>query len=341
MFFCTLFDSNYVDRALVLFSSLCRVMSDFKLFMFTLDDTAFNILSDMHLTNTVIIRESDFLDDDLKEVKKSRTRTEYCWTCTPSVVLYAIKHYRLKYCIYIDADMKFYASPEILLKEVIEGEGDACIIGHRFANNFMKKTKEKQHGKYCVEFNLFFNNLNGMKILEWWREKCLESCSMKENDVSFGDQMYLNDWPTMFENVYELQHKGAGVAPWNITEYELVDRHKNDVTLRYKKQEICKLVFFHFQGLHFVDDQIANLNIYNQIGSIDDELVNLLYDEYITEIMDVRNFLEKKYMHTIHNPESRVKGNKWKYTGMRDLGTYLFSYAALRIRGERNWRKVK
>ena len=115
MFFCTLFDSNFIDRALILYDSLCHVMTDFKLFMFTLDDTAFNILNDLCLVNAVIIRESDFEDDELKEVKKTRTRTEYCWTCTPSVIRYAIIHFELKYCIYIDADMKFYSSPEILL----------------------------------------------------------------------------------------------------------------------------------------------------------------------------------------------------------------------------------
>ena len=341
MFFCTLFDSNFIDRALILYDSLCHVMTDFKLFMFTLDDTAFNILNDLCLVNAVIIRESDFEDDELKEVKKTRTRTEYCWTCTPSVIRYAIIHFELKYCIYIDADMKFYSSPEILLKEVIEEKGDICIIGHRFAENFMKKTKEKQHGKYCVEFNLFSNNVNGMKILEWWREKCLESCSMKEHDDSFGDQMYLNNWPLIFDNVYEVQNKGAGVAPWNITQYKLIDRDQNQIILKYKKSEICKLVFFHFQGLNFIDGKIINLHIYNEMGPIDDELVNLLYDEYIREILDARVFLQKQYMHTIQNPESRTQGNKWHYTGVQDLITYVVNYTISRIRGKKNWREIK
>lgn len=340
MFFCTLFDGNFIDRALILYYSLYRVMSDFKLFMFTLDDTAFDILSDMHLDNAVIVKETDFLDDELKTVKKTRSRTEYCWTCTPSVIRYAINNFQLQYCIYIDADMKFYASPEMLLKEIIESEGDVCIVGHRFADNFMKKTKEKQHGKYCVEFNLFFNNENGIRILEWWREKCLESCSMKENDISFGDQMYLNDWPILFDNVYEVQNKGAGVAPWNITEYELVHRDRKKVTLKYRKREICELVFFHFQGLNFIDDRTVNLNIYNEIGSIDDELVDLLYNEYITEILNTRAFLHEKYMHLIQKPENRTQGNKWKYTGMTDLITYLANYAISKTRGKKNWRTI-
>ena len=121
---------------------------------------------------------------------------------------------------------------------------------------------------------------------------------------SFGDQMYLNNWPLIFDNVYEVQNKGAGVAPWNITQYKLIDRDQNQIILKYKKSEICKLVFFHFQGLNFIDGKIINLNIYNEMGPIDDELVNLLYDEYIREILDARVFLQKQYMQDVYKRQA-------------------------------------
>ena len=81
--------------------------------------------------------------------------------------------------------------------------------------------------------------------------------------------------------------------------------------------------------------------LYNEMGPIDDELVNLLYDEYIREILDARVFLQKQYMHTIQNPESRTQGNKWHYTGVQDLITYVVNYTISRIRGKKNWREIK
>lgn len=59
---------------------------------------------------------------------------------------------------------------------------------------------------------------------------------MKEHDDSFGDQMYLNNWPLIFDNVYEVQNKGAGVAPWNITQYKLIDRDQEPDYIKVQKE---------------------------------------------------------------------------------------------------------
>ena len=89
--FCTLFDSNYIDRGLALYRSLENVMDSFCLYIFCFDEKAFNILSEMSLKNAVLIREADILDEQLNKVKTERRRTEYCWTCTPAIIEYVLK----------------------------------------------------------------------------------------------------------------------------------------------------------------------------------------------------------------------------------------------------------
>ena len=340
MNFCTLFDSNYLDRGIALCNSLNNVLDDFTLYIYAFDTLSYDVLSEMQLNNVIIIHENDILDDELQDVKSKRSRTEYCWTCTPVIIQYSLDHFNLDHCIYIDADMYFYSSPKVLFDEIIGGNGDVSIISHHFPSNIVRKTNRKQHGEYCVEFNTFFSNSNGRKILNWWKEKCFESCSMTLNDKSFGDQMYLNDWTKRFVHVYELKNKGAGVAPWNVSDYKLLDRVNNAVELLYRGKEKCQLIFFHFQGLKFSDDGYANINVYNEIGRQDKQLVDFLYDNYIEELLKNRKILEEKYSLKIKNPENRNQGTKWKYTGLLDLFVYCILYINNLCRERKNYKKI-
>lgn len=340
MNFCTLFDSYYLDRGIALYNSLNNVMDDFTIYIYAFDALSYSILSDMNLDNAIIISENDILDEELCKIKKERSRTEYCWTCTPVIIQYSLNHFRLDYCVYIDADMYFYESPAVLLEEIRQGDGDVSIISHRFPHSIVRKTSRKQHGEYCVEFNAFFNNSNGKRILDWWKKRCFESCAMTLNDKSFGDQMYLNDWPQRFEHVYEMKNKGAGVAPWNVADFIFLNETDDHINLLYRKKEKCQLIFFHFQGLRFYDDGFANINIYNGIGKKDKKLIDFLYDNYIEELMKNRKLLKEKYSLIIGNPESRNKESKWKYTGMWDLFVYCILYINNLCGKQKNYKKV-
>ena len=113
--FCTLFDSNYLDKGLVLQHSLENVMTDYTLYILAMDDKCYNILSDIGLNNTVIISLSEFEDEELLEIKKQRSRAEYCWTCSANLIDYVFETYHESYCTYIDSDLFFYKNPKILI----------------------------------------------------------------------------------------------------------------------------------------------------------------------------------------------------------------------------------
>lgn len=323
MNFCTLFDSKYLDRGIALCKSLNFVENELTIYVFAFDNIAFQILNEMKIANVILIREEEFLDSTLLKIKEERSRTEYCWTCTPVIIQYAIEHFKIDHCIYIDADMYFYQSPKILFEEIKKGKGDVSVISHRFPENIEKSLSLKHHGLYCVEFNTFFNNDNGMRILDDWKQKCLNACSMEVGNGSFGDQLYLNHWPKRFEGVYELVNKGAGVAPWNLSDYKLLKQKENNFILKYKKSENCQLIFYHFQGVRFINDKYVNINVYNTLGKFDAQLVKKLYDSYIKEIINIRRFLKENYMLEIKNPENRKSKSNWKYTGMKDLIVYI------------------
>ena len=323
MNFCTLFDSNYLDRGLALVESLNAVENNFVLYIFAFDDMAYNILAKLQLRNVVVVSEKSILDDELRKIKSGRTRTEYCWTCTPAIIQYVFKNYKVNSCTYIDADMFFYASPQVLFDEINISGCDVSVIEHRFSSFVTKKMNEEMHGRYCVEFNTFFNNENGNRILDWWKQKCLSDCSMKVSKEGFGDQKYLDEWTQLFTGVYELKNLGAGVAPWNLSAYRLLQNNEKQIFLSYKRKVDCQLIFFHFQGLQFLGKNQVFTNAYSEPGRKDHEMINRLYDEYIEKIIKYREMLYEQFGFQFKEIESRKAVNRWKYTGIRDLMVYI------------------
>ena len=74
--FCTLFDSNYLDKGLVLYESMKNVMEDFRLYILAMDDKCCEILKSMALSNVVVISQKEFEDEELLEIKAQRSRAE-------------------------------------------------------------------------------------------------------------------------------------------------------------------------------------------------------------------------------------------------------------------------
>ena len=116
--FCTLFDSNYLSRGLALFESLKKTETDFHLFVVAFDDECYSYLKNLDKRELTVISFTEFEDEKLKQVKSQRTTAEYCWTCTPSIILYCIKQFQLPSCTYVDADMVFYENQQIMFNEL-------------------------------------------------------------------------------------------------------------------------------------------------------------------------------------------------------------------------------
>lgn len=243
--FCTLYNSNYAAKGLAMYWSLRRVCTEFQLYVFAFDDVLAEALEKMALPQMTVITLKEFEDEELLCVKPTRTAGEYCWTCSSSTIYYCLTHYDIDHCTYIDSDLYFYANPQVLIDEV--GDDDVLITSHRYSPQYQS---EEKAGKYCVQFMTFKNTPNGMHILKWWRDRCLEWCYNRYEDGKFGDQKYLDDWTTRFKGVHELQHLGGGVAPWNMQQYEFENRNGSIVGRKIATENEFPLVFFHFHACH-------------------------------------------------------------------------------------------
>lgn len=236
MNFCTLFDSGYLQRGLALYESLSKTCDDFHLYIMAFDDKSYEILTKLALPSMTVVNVRDFETKELLEVKPTRTRAEYCWTCGPSVIYYFITKYHLDACTYLDADLMFYRSPQLLFNEI---EDNSVAITDHYA------PYEIPQGRYCVQFMYFKNDEWGMKALTWWRDSCIEWCYAHFEDGKYGDQKYLEQFPVKFEKVHVIKTRGAGIASWNLTQY---DYYPENWSFDFKGNKY-DIVFVHYHAV--------------------------------------------------------------------------------------------
>lgn len=293
--FCTLFNSNYLDKGLVLYDSMVECMDDFRLYVFAFDRKCYEILSDMHLKHMVVVSLEEFETEELRKVKAERTAAEYCWTCSSWSIKYVLEYYNESICTYIDADMRFFSSPQPVFDDMRKQNCSIIITPHRYKTEKEEKKAERLRGKYCVEFNTFVNDDNGLVALNWWAERCLEWCYYARPGTTewYGDQKYLNVFPEKFNGVYICNHHGVGLAPWNNCLVEGVTNHEKEcITIREKQSsKEYTLIIYHFENVSFLTRHILHAS--SQMN--DKNLHKLVYDPYIRDIIRRRQYLKKQY----------------------------------------------
>lgn len=288
---CTLFDSNYIDKGLVLYKSLEKYASHFTLYVLAMNDKCYEVLTDLSYDHLIPIKLGDFENEDLLRVKTERGVGEYCWTCSSSLIKYVLDTYQPNFCSYIDADMAFYADPIVLIEEMLARNASVSIVGHRFCS--YNKSLADKVGTYCVECNTFKNDGNARSLLNIWIGQCLEHCSIDGDGVYWADQKYMDNWVKDYEYVIETHNLGAGVAPWNIAQYQLSYGDDSHVVLKCRGEK-CNLLFYHFENLMYLSLKEVNISVYGCWG-ISDRLVDFLYHKYLVEIDKTKTFLREKY----------------------------------------------
>lgn len=279
--FCTLFNSNYLSRGMVMYESLLKNCDHFHLYIFAFDEVSYNYLNSRTYDHLTVISLKEFEDTELLKIKSTRSAGEYCWTCSSSTILYSINTFGLDNCTYLDADMQFFSNPKVLIDEM--GDNSVMITEHRYTKEY---DQSAESGKYCVQFVTFKNDARGMNVLNWWRDRCIEWCYGRVEDGKFGDQKYLDDWTTRFEGVHELRHLGGGIAPWNVQQYEF---HLDNGKLKGKEIETgnpFNVVFFHFHGVKFYSNDIVQFS--PALYDLTNDIKTFFYVPYVKALNKIR-----------------------------------------------------
>ena len=261
--FCTLSDSKYRVKLLVLHQTLMEHVGDFRLHVLCLDDALFGLLSQLALKNTRLIRLKDFVDPKLASKRTTRTLIEWYWTMTPSLPLYILnKHPGTEEIAYLDADLCFYSSPEPMYEEI--GDAPMMVIPHHFTPKDEKR--QAGNGRFNVGLVWWRRCETALAQLRWWREKCLDWCHLWQSQGRFADQGYLNNAPEEY-GAHILEHPGCNLAPWSMGLYNYKLAHGGEVYVSTGRkqsgpgafyEDLWPLIFFHFNEFRVSDESTAD-----------------------------------------------------------------------------------
>jgi hypothetical protein len=239
--YCTYFDHNYLSRGLALHRSLRRHAPDSRLWVLCLSAECHRILAALDLPGIVPVRLADFeaADPELAATRADRTIVEYYFTCSPAWMLYVLaREADSEWVTYLDGDLYFFASPEAVYEELKDAA--VAIIPHRYAPNLEKR---RSFGTYNVGWVGVRNEPDGIAVIKWWRQRCIEWCYDYVDGDRYADQGYLDSFSLQSSRVRAVGNIGANLAPWNIANYR-IDVRNGEVMI-----DATPLVFFHFQGL--------------------------------------------------------------------------------------------
>jgi len=284
--FCTYFDKNYLLRGMTLFRSLSSFTSDFQFFVACLDDVTFDIIKRLNIPKLIPIPliELENKDTELLKAKQSRSLVEYYFTLSPILPLYILNNFKeVDVITYLDADLSFYSHPQPIFDEF--ANKSILIVEHRFPEN-LKNLEEK--GRFNVQCQIFRRDKNGIDCLNWWRMQCLNWCYDRCENGKYADQKYLDQFPVLFDDVVILNHKGAGLAPWNWMQYDI--KIKNNKVFIDNEE----LIFYHFNSLKIIHSHLISHGLSNFGKNMPYQLRRLLYSNYISVMKKTAHWIASK-----------------------------------------------
>jgi hypothetical protein len=213
----TLFDSLFLPQGLALQLSMQRHAGEHTLWVICMDETVFQVLQRLNLSSVRLISLKQVETAELKRIKPSRSKVEYCWTMTPFAPRFVFEaDITVKRVTYLDADMWFRKNPAKIFSEFDKSGKAVLITDHAYAPEY---DISESAGQYCVQFLTFVRD-RGEMVRERWEAQCVEWCYSRIEPGKFGDQKYLDEWPQLFDDeVHELNSKELLMAPWNATRY--------------------------------------------------------------------------------------------------------------------------
>lgn len=290
-YICTLFDNGYLIKGLALHSSLVKHETSFRLFILCMDKECYNTLNKLELKNTTVIPLDKIEHEDLLKAKAERNAGEYSWTCKSQFISYLFKQVPdIKTMVYFDADCFLFDNLDSLYEEA--ENSDVLITPQWFPAG--KEYHSEDKGAYNAGCIVFQNNTNGNKVLDRWKQQCLDWCYHRLENGKLGDQMYLNAWPQEYANVVVSKNIGLNAAPWNIGQrrVELADG--------LVKIDGRILLMYHFHGFKIYSPHKYAYTDYD----ISADTKKIIYNAYVNSIKKIFNDLK------INHPNIYLKLDK-------------------------------
>jgi hypothetical protein len=283
--FCTLFDRNYIDRGLALHRSLIRhCAAEFTLHILCLDAITEQALRALRLPGTELTAIDSLLSADPELGKCTRRKPEeFYFTCKPVLLRYLLeRHDEISRLDYLDADAYFFSNPAAAEAEYA---GSAVALSpHRFD---ARNADRVRYGLFNAGWVSVSADPEGRRFAAWWRERCIEWCSVSLEDTRFADQKYLDQVPALFPRAAAVSHPGVNLAPWNIGGCRV---ELQDDAVRVDGRP---LVFFHFHGMKRMLFNVYESGLYDYGVTLTPAIRRGIYGPYLAELSACRRLVSE------------------------------------------------
>lgn len=277
---CTLLTEDYLVQGLALYYSLKKYCDRFRLWILCIDDTTYNLLAGMNLTNVILISMDNIISRKLAKIRRERQAHEFCWTLKPVLVTYLLKNnYNLDSILYLDADLFFFKD----VRNIYDDWEEHSV----FLTKLRLSPKWKQRlGIYSAGLVGFKRDKTGMKCLRSWRLKCQEWCYDKQKNGLWGDQKYLDNWPQLYSGVKISENKGINAGSWNLRKGCKV--HSEGGVIHFENTD---LICFHFSGFKIINENEYVLCTWKRIPAYAKSIYSVYLDAIQKIIPQVRSLI--------------------------------------------------
>ncbi|HYF83991.1 MAG TPA: hypothetical protein VEB00_13305 [Clostridia bacterium] len=281
-YYCTVLSKGYIHRGLILYNSLKKYDQDFHFFFICMDDEVNLLLERMTLDRAILLnmKQIEAQDPELAAIKSTCNDKEYIWSSKGSVFLYLFRNYsELNHIVWLDGDIEFYSDPEPIFGEL--RKCSILLTEERFVE--LDSGLNDIYGIFNTGLMGFEKNVNAINCIEWFRSKCIEWCYDRVEPGKWSDQMYVNNWPVMFDEVRIMKDIGVNVTAWNIQGAD-VSKVDKDIYINGER-----LVFYHYSGLKFMNYSEFDLCSYIDLP---EDVKELIYKPYIEKYQNIINYVD-------------------------------------------------
>lgn len=274
--YCLITDKNYINSTICLIN---KILSK-NIHVLCLDDFTENFFN-KNFKDLSIFRLNDVEQKyNLLETKKNRSKRSYVFTLKSFFLDHVSEFINdNEYLIYLDSDLYFFSNNEDFEKNLTQS------AVHISPHNFDPKNYNRQiYGKYNAGIVVFKKNTEGKKVLDWWKKRCFENCSLIVSNEIYSDQKYLNNFSEVSNDINIINNPGINLAPWNLNSY------KYKIIKDKLLVEGKPLILFHFHSFKKIILSFYVMGIKDYFLSFND-IIKLIYSEYVSAL----NNVSKKY----------------------------------------------
>lgn len=281
----TYVNGNFLPRFLALHASIQRFQPASVLWALALDAEVENAIAALGLDSVRLFTFKELIrrEPALAQAQKERSRVEFYVTCSPACLHHVLRELPENTCLTkLDTDCFFLADPGPI--HDLEQSYNIAITPHRFPESLRHLERV---GKFNAGWVTIKNNAVGRQCAEDWKNQCLEWCHEKLGGRGFGDQKYIDDWPSAYPGVLSLEHAGVNAALWNCGGAK-IGSQGSQATLNGQT-----IILFHFSGLTAISGRVYEVN-WNQYGVKPNRtLMQKVFRPYLIEIEKARKLLRR------------------------------------------------